>query len=187
MGDVVLFYDREIDLGIPLSGYRLIPGAPDSAGLPLEAFLQLYAVNNQGNQVLIATPADLSPFVTRIPDEAAAWRLLHLFTSPETHYLFQKDEYTLDLQVTTNGSVGPGSISSELARSIGYTPAQIVHEGANYRATRDLVRASAVASPAPATIVRRRESLGEDGTYRLLEERAIAQVERYAVHVPSYE
>lgn len=187
MSDVVLFFDRAIDLGIPLSGYRLIPGAPDTAGLPLEAFLKLYAVDDQGKQILIAAPSDLSPLVQHIPDQAAAWRFLHLFTAPDTHYLFQKDEYTLDLRLATDGNEGPGTISPELARSFGYDPPRMLHEGDKYQAVRYLVRARAVESPDPAVILRWRESLSEDGAYSLLEERVITQVERYLVHVPSYE
>jgi hypothetical protein len=188
MEDVTLLFDRQLDVGVPLAGSRLVPGMGPEGGLPLEAFLRLYAVDQSGKAVLIAGPADLAPLVTRVGSEEAAWRFLRLFTAPETHYLFQKDAYTIDLRVAAPGEAREvGTITPDDAARFGYQPPQMTFDGGEYTARRDLVHAAPAAQSKPATLVRRREALAEDGAYRLVDERDVGPIARTAVIVPAYE
>ena len=187
MDDVTLMPDQEVAIGLPLSGYRLIPGYQGMLGLPVEAYLRLYAVNDQGDRRLIADPGDVSPLVERIGSEEDAWRFLRLFTAPATHYLFQKQTSTVDLDAPAPGQpAGIGSISPEVARRIGYQPPEMRLENREYLATRMLVRASAGAGGG-ATVLRRREAVGVDGSYRLIADEEVAQLDRGEVVLPMYE
>ena len=137
---------------------------------------------------LIMNPEDLSPFISHIDNDDQAWQVLRLFTDPTTHYLFQKEVYTIDLEVSMNGNmVGFGKISSEVAQRIGYCPPEIGVEDHKYISRRDLVRARAQYSSERAKIIRRREAISNDGTYNLIGEKMIGEVERGEVTLPSYE
>jgi hypothetical protein len=188
MDSITLLFEQEIDIGLPLSGYRLIPGYKGEAGLPLEAFLHLYAVNDAGERVLIAGPNDLSPLVERVSSEEAAWRFLRLFTAPATHYLFEKNTYVIDIRVREAGEEAAiGTISPEVARSVGYQPPQMRLEDDEYIAQRDLARVDAARPSGPATLLRRREALSQAGVYRFIEDRVVGEIERKNVYIPYYE
>jgi hypothetical protein len=182
-----LLEDQEVQLGLPLSGYRLIPGYTGHLGLPVEIYLRLYAVKDQEKR-LIASPDDLSRIVTHIDDQDAAWRFLRLFTAPATHYLFQKGLYTIDLEVSSPGlQTGEGMISREVAQRIGFQPAEMTRENHQYVASRDLVRANAIERGALAEVLRRRETLSEGAAYCLIEDRVKGRIAREDVAFPSYE
>lgn len=188
MSDVTLLFDRKIDISIPLSGYQLIPGYQGEVGLPLEAFLRLYAVSDQGNIILIAGPDHLSKLVYRINSEEEAWNFLRLFTGPKTHYLFQKETYIVDIHVLTPGEVaGIGAVSPEIARQIGYQPPQIRLEGHEYIAQRNLASASAARPSGSVTIIRRHEVLSQNGTYRFINDYMVGKTERINICIPYYE
>lgn len=187
MQPVTLLFDQEIDIGLPLSGHHLIPGYQGQIGLPMEIYLQLYAVKGE-ERALIAGPNDLSRFVTQIDGEIAAWRFLRLFTAPETHFLFQKDVYTIDLEVSAPGApLRAGAISPALAQRVGYQPPEMRREGPQYLARRDLVRADARNRSLPVTFFRRSEALAENGAYIFIDEQSLAELPRTDVIMPSYE
>ncbi|HSB70753.1 MAG TPA: hypothetical protein VLT62_15610 [Candidatus Methylomirabilis sp.] len=188
MEEVTLLFDQEIAIGLPLSGYRLVPGIRGRMGLPAEAFLELYAVSAEGEKTLIAGPADLSPLVGHIGSEDEAWRFLRLFTAPETHYFFQKAAYTTDLRVLSPGEPpAVSAISPALARQVGYQAPQIRLEGNEYVACRDLIRTGGTQRSAPVALLRRWEALSREGSYRLIEERVIGELESTQAIPPSYE
>jgi hypothetical protein len=117
---ITLLFTQELKLDLPLSGHRLIPGYGEKMGLPVEVYLRLYAVKNE-EKTLITGPSDLSRFVTRINSEETAWRFLRLFTAPETHFLFQKGTYTVELGILPPGLAGgTAMISPDLAVRVGY-------------------------------------------------------------------
>ena len=187
MENIGLLFDQEIDVGLPRSGYRLIPGYAGHLGLPVEVFLRLYAVKGDEKR-LIANPGDLSGIVTSIDDEDAAWRFLHLFTSPDTHYLFQKGAYTIDLALSPDGTVaGVGMISRDVNQQIGYRAPEMVLEDREYVSSRDLIRANSVDRSAFVDVIRRRESVSEGGRYRFIEDKAKGRIARSDVPFPSYE
>jgi hypothetical protein len=186
MERVTLLFEQEINIDLPLAGRRLIPGYRGQFGLPVEIYLRLYAVKDE-DKALIAGPDDLSRFVTHIVDENAAWRFLRLFTSPETHYLFQKEVFSVDLKVSAGPKSEVGGISPNVARRIGYQPPEIKRETNEYVARRDLVRADAKNRQKQATALRRREALTDDGQYRFIEDKILADLSRTDVVMPSYE
>lgn len=185
---VNLLFDRELTPGFSVPGYRLIPGYSGEVGLPFEAFLRLYAVKDETERVLISGPGDLSPLVGPIKNVEAAWSFLCLFTAPETHYLFQKDVYILDLTVArSDEDRALGEISAVIARKIGFQPPRIEMSNQEYVATRDLVRIDTRGLARSPVVLRRKEGLSASGAYRFIEERAIGEVERKDVTLPAYE
>jgi hypothetical protein len=187
MENINLLFDQEIHLDLPMTGYRLIPGYSGQFGLPVEIYLRLYAVKDEEKK-LIASPDDLTRIITHIDDEEAAWRVLRLFTAPETHYLFQKDIYTIDLNVAAPGSpTGDGMVSPDVAQRIGYQPPKINLENHQYIASRDLVRANAMERSALAEVLRRHEALSEDADYCFIEDQVKGKIARQDVRIPSYE
>ena len=188
MEDITLLFDQELVIGLPLSGYRLVPGFRGRMGLPAEAFLVLYAVSAGGEKILIAGPEDLSRLVSHIGSEDEAWKFLRLFTAPETHYFFQKATYTTDLRVLSPGEPrGVSAISPEVARQVGYQAPQMRREGNEYVACRDLIRSGPAQASAPVVVLRRWEALSTEATYRLIEDRVIGEVEFTQAIPPSYE
>ncbi len=184
---ITLLSDQEIHLDLPLSGYRLIPGYSGKVGLPFEIYLRLYAVKGDEKN-LIAGPPDLSRFVTSVADENAVWRFLRLFTFPDSHYLFQKDVYTIDLEVAPLASpTGVGMISPETAQRIGYEAREVKLEHDEYITGHDLMRAAPVNSSTAIEVLRRREALSRDGAYRFIEDRMKGEIGRQDVIFPSYE
>jgi hypothetical protein len=180
--NVTLLYEREIDLGVDLAGYRLIPGFRGEVGLPLEAFLELFAV--RGAEIVPVTPERLPSLIERIEDEEDAWKVLRLFISPETHFLFKKDVYVLDL-VPDPSRVG--GIAPETAERIGYLEPEMRREDEKFVARRDVVQFEA-GRPSPQPLALRwRESLSREGAYQLLDEQTIAELSPEEVTLPYYE
>lgn len=179
---VTLLHDSEVQLGIPLSGYRLFPGFRGEVGLPTKAFLRLFAVG--GDDVIEVTPDRLSALVERIETEDEAWRFLRLFTSRETHHLFRTNGYVIDLLVDPSR---PGGVTKAVAERIGYLEPELRREGTTFFVRRDLVSVDAARPSASPAIVRRRESLSQDGEYRVLDEQEIARLTPGTVNLPYYE
>lgn len=180
--EVTLFFDQEIKLDLELGGYRLIPGCREECGLPMEAFLILYAVKDD-EKILITGPTDLSRLVARIRNEDEAWRFLRLFTSQETHYLFQKKSYLIDLFLSSDTPSGYGRISPETASRISYKTPTIRLEHHEYFVCRDLV----CATRNEISVIRRREALAETGKYRMIEEKQLGKLKPEEILLPSYE
>jgi hypothetical protein len=188
MKRINLLFDQEIDIGIPLSGYRLIPGYSGEFGLPVEVFLHLYAVRDKVDVKLISQPGHLSPLIEHISSEDEAWRFLRLFTAPDTHYLFQKDIYSIDIGVSTPSEPPRiGMISWDLAQRVGFRPPEIRLVDQEYIACRDLVRANPIDLSAKVLVIRRCEALSVDGVYRFIEERKAGEIARKDLPFPAYE
>lgn len=184
----VLLSGEAVNLPVALSGYRLIPGYVGRLSLPVELQLNLYAVKDQ-EVVPIRSPEDLSPLIECVPDANAAWSILRLFSATETHYLFQRDIYTLDLQVCSSGAArSTAEISPEVAARVGYeAPTMRIH-GEAYHALRDVIQAEARgASGRGPVILRRRESLSKRGEYRFFEDTVKGYVTASDVFLPCYE
>ena len=188
MQDVTLLDDREVKTGLHLSGFRLVPGYQGEVGLPLEAFLRFYAVNDEGKVLPINSPQDLSPLVSGVNSEEEARQFLLFFTSPETFYFFRTDTATVELRVGTPSAHAPaGTVTREAAERINYEPPQTRSEGDSWVAVRDLARASMTSPSARATAVRRRESVSRSGDYRLIGEETLGRIERDEISLPYFE
>jgi len=187
MNNIALLPNERIDLDLPLSGYSLVPGYKGKIALPVELYLQLYAIKGE-EKILIREPCDLSRIVAGIENEAAAWRFLRLFTASESHYLFQKGIYTIELMLAAPGrELGDGIISAEIADAIGYEPPEMRHEHETFTASRDLVRTDPLNPAKPMQMLRRREALSERGRYCFVEDILKGKIEQRNVVVPSYE
>jgi hypothetical protein len=184
--DTSLLYDREFHVEFPLRGCRLVPGIEGAAGLPLEAFMKLFAVDGAGHRTLIRSPADLAPFVERIDTADQAWSFVRLFTSPDTHYLFQRGDFIVDPTLLGPGDPPElGGVDRAEAVKAGYRPPSVKQEGA-FVLERDLLYFPSNAS-APVTLIRRRERVALDGAYRHIGDDRVGQIKRALTVTPSYE
>jgi hypothetical protein len=185
--DVTLLPDQALAPGFLRPGWRLVPGYAGEAGLPLEAFLRLFAVGGEGGPARIARPEELAPLVDRIRGEEDAWSFLRLFTSPGTFAWFP-DVALVEPGIGDPG--GPGEVAAilpEAARRLGVQPPRMTRSGQEYRALRDLLRVRPGGPSAPLAVVRLEEALGEDGTYRVVDERRLGTLSPGEAWVPYFE
>jgi hypothetical protein len=184
MEPVTLFETREILVPFDIDDHRLIPGCAGELGEPLEAFLVLYAVAATGT-TQIATPADLSRITRAVRTEAQALAFVRLFTSPPTHFLFDKQQAVLDLVVASTSPHKVGEVSLDVARRLGLPDVQTAAAAGAFTIERCLVRARA---PADARcVVLRSERVFPDGRYELSSERVLGSLSPEEVAMPLYE
>jgi len=186
--NIVLMKDQIIDIDLPLGGHKLCPGyISGQSGLPMEIYLRLYVINDI-DALQLNNPEELSGFVSEINDEHSAWRFLRLFTALNTHYYFQKADYTIDLGVAETGSLLQSVIlTPDAAKRAGYEPPRMIIEDDGYTASRDLIHADPAAVLSPATVIRRRESISGNAGYRFIEDSVKGEIGREHVAFPAYE
>ena len=175
-------FDREILSDLPMSGYRLVPGTEGNLGLPVEAFLHLYAVDKAGNVKRIRTLVDVLELVEEVRSEEDAMRLLTLETSPETHFLFD-DGNVLDVRVSSTPE-RPGELTERAAISGGYRPPSCVAVGDGFDLTRDLVRFDV---DGRCDLFRRIEHISRAAKYSIIAETPIGTIDCSEVVLPEYE
>jgi hypothetical protein len=184
MEPVTLFEEREIKVRFDLGGHRLIPGCSGVLGEPIEHFLELYAVSAD-HTVRISSPTDLARITRAVRSPAEALEFVRLFTSPRTHYLFDRERVSIDLVVAGTDPRGFGVIGRELAQRLALPPDHVSSEAAAFRIDRCLVGAE---SPSAArTVLARSERVFHDGRYELVSEQAVASLGADEVTLPSYE
>ena len=184
MEPVTLFEQREIEVHFDLDGYRLIPGCTGVLGEPIENFLDLYAVA-AGATVRISTPHDLARITRAVRSAAEALEFVRLFTSPQTHYLFDRRGVVLELAVADTDARGFGVISRETARRLALPDVNVASSAEAFTVERCLVRAD---SPADTrTVLVRSERVHHDGTYELVSERPLGRLAAEEVALPVYE
>jgi hypothetical protein len=179
---IQLMSDLAIPVGAPLSGYRLVPGTERPLGLPVEAFLRLYAVDDSGTAKPIQTLSDVLALVDEVRSEEEAVELLRLETAPETHFLFPDSRY-LDVRVCRTLERA-GDLTERAAVAAGYQPSSSVAIGDGFDVFRDLVRLDAGSA---CVLVRRCEHLSRAGNYRYLSETPIAAINPSEILLPDYE
>jgi len=182
MSEPFLMFDQVIQVSAPLSGYRLVPGTEDSLGLPVEAFLRLYAVDTSGNVKRMQALLDVLALVEEIRSEEEALQLLRLETAPETHFLFPNSHY-LDVRVCTTLE-RIGDVTERAAVAAGYLPPSCVAIGDGFDASRDLVRLD---SDEGRVLVRLSEHLSRAASYRLISETLIGIIDPSEIMLPDYE
>jgi hypothetical protein len=183
MSDIHLIFDHEVKINLHLTGHRLIAGYTGDFRLPVETSLSLYAVKEPQNPTKISNAKDLSRIVSRIDNEEQAWAFLRLFTSVQTHYLFQTGVYTVDVEVAETRSVG--QITPEVAGRVSYKAPSMGAENGVYRTVRDLARGAPGA--ATAALVRRAESVSVGGKYAFDGESIITNFKPGELVLPEYE
>lgn len=179
---VQLMFDEEILIGIPLSGYRLVPGTEGTLGLPSEAFLRLYAINGLGTVKRIEDLKDVLVLVEEVRSEKEALQLLRVETAPETHFLFPSSRY-LDIRVCRVPQF-VGDVTESAADIVGYRPPFCISTEDGFRVTRDLIRLDA---DNVCILVRRTEHLSRVAAYSLLEEISVGKINCADIILPDYE
>ncbi len=175
-------FDQKLPIRAPLRGYELVPGAEGAVGLPLEAFLRLYAVDVSGNAVCMRSLQDVLPLVQRVRSQEEAIQLLCIETAPETHFLFPDSPY-LDVRVRSVLEE-PGDVVKQAAVAVGYRPPSVVADENGFDLTRDLIRTGKVGV---VDLVRRKEHLSMAAEYRLIEEIELGQLQNSDVLLEEYE
>lgn len=179
---VQLMFERAISIDVPLSGHRLVPGIEGSFGLPVEAFLRLYAVDASGSARRMQSLVEVLALVEAVRSEKEALQLLQLETSPETHFLFPNCR---DLDVRLSRSLKkPGDLTERGAAAAGYRAPSCVAVAEGFDVCRDLVRIDPADSP---MLVRRKEHLSRTAEYHLVSETVIGSIERSEIVLPRYE
>jgi len=182
MGEVQLLFDLEIPIGAPLSGHRLVPGTEGSLGLPVEAFLRLYAVDAAGTPKRMRNLIDVLGLIEAVRSEEEAMELLRLETAPETHFLFPHSHH-IDARVC-RALERIGDVTERGAAAAGYQAASCLALGEGFEATRDLIR---LGPSNPLAVVRRREHLSRTAQYRLIGDTTLGAIDRSEILLPEYE
>ena len=182
MSGPFLMFDKQISVSALPPGYRLVPGTEGSLGLPIEAFLRLYAVDASGTAKRVETLSDVLALVKEVRSEMEALQLLQLETAPDTHFLFKNSRY-LDVHVCTPiERVGDMTEAAAVAAGYRNPSLEVVEDG--YQLSRDLVRLKGDDAPA---LVRRNEHLSRTASYRLLSESTISLIDESKIMLPDYE
>src|SRR5262249_30840440 len=153
-----------------------------SLGLPVEAFLRLYAVDASGSARQIRNVAEIMSLVERVNSATEAVQLLQLETSPETHFLFP-DAHYLDVRVSA-ALERPGGLTEHGAIAARHTPLVAVMCEDGFEVSRDLVDISA---PDQYALMRRREWVSPSGGYCLISETPVGSVPPAEILLPEYE
>lgn len=184
MEPVTLFETREILVPFDIGDYRLIPGCAGDLGEPVEAFLMLYAVT-AASTTHIAGPTDLSAITRAVRSEEEALAFVRLFTSPRSHFLFDKQQAILDLVVAGSDTRRPGEVSGEVARRLSLPAVRCVQAAGAFEIERCLVRAQNAVTA--RTVLLRSERVFTDGGYVLASERVLGSLSPDEVAMPLYE
>jgi hypothetical protein len=179
---LLLMFDRVIPVSAPLSGHRLIPGVEGSLGLPVEAYLRLYAVAAAGAAKRIETLDDVLALVEEVRSKEEAIQLLCLETAPETHFLFPNSHY-LDIR-PRDTLERIGDVIESAAFAANYRPLLCEAVGDSFNVSRDLIRPD---TGQACILVRRTEYLSRAATYRLVGETPIGAIDSSKILLPDYE
>jgi hypothetical protein len=177
-----ILIDREIKVKAPLSGYRLVLGTRGPAGLPIEAFLRLYAVAASGIVKPMNNILDILSLVQEIRSEEEAMELISITTAPDTHFLFPGSPY-LDLRICT-ALEHAGDVIESSAIAAGYQHPACTAQGDGFDITRDLVRLDPGDT---CVLIRRSEHVSRSGTYNLVSEVPIGPIDCSDILLPDYE
>lgn len=183
-GDVTLMPERAIEVSPgELADCRLIPGCPGELGLPIEAFLRLYAVRDQRILGQITGPEDLTAFITAVRSAEHALGFVQLFTDPATVHLFPGQRLTIDVSLASDDGVAePGALSPRRWRESGATAPRVEADSDGFRITRTVVSADAVG--ARRQLLRRVERVSSQGGYRHVGDTVIAELAPDEIRMP---
>lgn len=183
---MTIFHNQEIKVSFGINEYQLMKGCQGVLGKPVEAFLNLYAVKGGKITKRISSPEDLSSIVSKIKNEREALEFVRLFTSPDRHYLFEKERGTIELSKIKDGEKrSVGTIFESRYNDLGLKEPSVVKKGNRFIMERNLVKFSFLSKP--RELVRIAQSVSTTGTYRLLNKEIITEVEPHDVLIPYYE
>ena len=184
MEPLTLFEMRAINVPFDTGAYRLIPGCAGELGEPIEAFLQLYAVStNRTTQ--IATPNDLAAITEAVRSEDEALAFVRLFTSPQTHYLFEKQRVLIDVVVSDDDAAGFGVVRRAVAQRLAIPAVHVMRGVTGFDIQRCLVSADSHTESYPVLL--RSERVSTNGNYEWVEDRPLATLAADDVTLPVYE
>lgn len=182
--DVQFLPSGEVGTVLDLGGRGLVKGYRGEFGLPVEAFLRLYVVEEEEAVALVDGPEVLSRFVAGIGNVAEAVAFLSVFTSPLTHYLFPSLGGLIELAVLPDPSARPACVSPERFRS-----ARLRYGVVREEAERVLTERNLVGPPdgGSCPVIRMTEAVARDGSYELLSREAAGELSPPEVGFPVYE
>jgi hypothetical protein len=178
----VLLFDQTIPLTASLSGHRLVPGSEGALGLPVEAYLRLYAVSASGDVQQVHSLEEVLALVEEIRSEQEALQLLRLETAPETHFMFPTSHYVDVRPRTTLEQVG--DVPARVLAAAGHLPPSSAADADGFTVIRDLVR---VGSGDDCTLVRRHERISRDAVYSLVSETPLGGIDCSEMLLPDCE
>jgi hypothetical protein len=157
MAELVWFdEDHRIEVPFETDGYELYRGGRGLLGTPPEASWRLVGVRS-GRAEVLDVP-DLEGRVTiRSPADALAF--VRLFTSLDTHFLFPGVGY-VESRPAAGERRGPGEYTPDYASRVALSAPRFADRGDSFLVERNLLLAD-------GPLVRSRELVGRDGSYRL--------------------
>ena len=173
--DVELYDD--VVVGLDLGDSRLARGYCGELGLPIEAFLRLYAVRDRHVVARIDEPADLTSLVRAVSTADEALAFVRLFTNPSTIHLFGSAELILE--------VGPADLEPHAVESFGVVGPRVGRQGNGFIVVRELVSAASVG--ARQRLIRRTETVSTSGEYRHVGDDELGELEPGTVCLPYVE
>jgi hypothetical protein len=186
LNEVTIFQDEEVRVGFDLTGHRLVRGCEGELGDPVEAFENLYAVRDSEVVKRISSPDDLSSITSEIRDVSQALEFVHLFTSPDLFFLFEKSGGAIDLFNVPDGTDQEyGSLPESRFRELGLREPSVTETEGAFVIERNLVTFSSF--DGPRKIKRVLERVSKQGEYELVKQEEIADVEADEVLVPAFE
>jgi hypothetical protein len=183
MEPLTLFEKRAIDVPFDIGPYRLIPGCAGELGEPIEAFLELYAVSASHTR-RIATPNDLAAITEAVHSEDEALAFVRLFTSPQTHYLFEKRRVLIDV-VVADEAAGFGVVRRVVAQRLGLPAGHVTRSVTGFDIQRCLVGGDSLTGSHPVLL--RSERVSTAGDYDWIDDRPLATLTSDEVTLPVYE
>ncbi len=175
MADEIWILDDEpIRISFNAKGYSFYKGGKGLPGAPIEAHLCLTATRGK-EKILITSVSDLKGrVVIKSPDEALEFA--RLFTSMETHYLFQDIHYIEPRE--TLGVPGNGEYTNEYKNRLKLKPAACISKDNYFVIERNLVDRE-------SKLFRATEHVGRDGAYSLV--KSITLDRRSPIIYPIYQ
>jgi hypothetical protein len=165
--------------------WTLSTGTRGELGLPIEAFLRLYARKDDAT-VCLRRPTDFRKLDgIRIDTVEDALAFVRLFTSPRTFYLFETP-CAIDIdQQSDEECQGYGVLSPDVYCSLELAAPVVVQGPGHFTIARYVL--SAARKGSAYEVMRLDEWVGADGGYRELNRTIIGRVAVGAVRVPMFE
>lgn len=182
---VTIFRNEAVFLNLEMGRFRLYKGYQGEFGLPVENYLNLYAVVDEEIVAQVFGPEDLSQIVVGISSIKEAEAFCDLFTSKATHFLFPAYRDTIRLVISEeNERADVGTISNEMAKKIGLLPESAGETDGSYAVSRNIVINS---RNAMLVVKRTTEILERNGDYRLDSKEYVDSISKSDVLFPEYE
>lgn len=165
--------------------WTLFTGIRGEGGLPIEAFLRLYARKDKVT-VCVRQPTEFRNLDgIRLDSAEDALAFVHLFTDPETFYLFDSPGAIDVNQASDKPEQWYGVIPQGLYHSLRLGPPVVIEGSGCFTVTRYVLSAERTGNA--YAVLRLEERVGRDGDYCVLSSAVIGMVPVGSVRVPMFE